>query len=394
MFSFLTSVSVMAAPLWFNETFLLQIINAKTQCSTEIQIIDSELIPGLSSGENHCSVIYRSNVQFKWNGTKQRQYFIIKAPLVDGVLKQITEEGKFIEKEFMLYSHFFPTADDLIGNLGICPNYFPSKLESVLVLEDLRMEGYAMRDKYRQLDFEHSLMVMKTLATFHAVSVAVHKKDPSLVLSIGEAYVFKGFDNTGFSFMKDKLLHFGNAVENWKGFERFGNKIRRIYETCNERLHEVVNNRRGFNVLNHGDLWTNNILFKYDEKGNVKDVKLIDFQICMYGSFGIDLQFFAWTSIQNDVRIQRMDELYTVYLQTLNTYLEKLGCEERINENMIKKEINFTMFFGFFAVFCCLNVIFTDEDDKNSERSVYDKSCYKEKAQQILIYLENNGFFK
>ncbi len=42
--------------------------------------------------------------------------------------------------------------------------------------------------------------------------------------------------------------------------------------------------RSGFCVLNHGDCWVNNFMFKVDESGNSTNVKMIDFQLSYWVS--------------------------------------------------------------------------------------------------------------
>lgn len=46
--------------------------------------------------------------------------------------------------------------------------------------------------------------------------------------------------------------------------------------------------KSGFQVLNHGDDWINNMMFKMDENGITTDVKLLDFQI----SYWVKKSFF------------------------------------------------------------------------------------------------------
>jgi hypothetical protein len=77
----------------------------------------------------------------------------------------------------------------------------------------------------------------------------------------------------------------------------------------------------GFRVLNHGDDWINNMMFKV----NAEDVKLLDFQNSYWGSPTGDLLYFLFTSVNDDVKIDSFDELVGHYHRELVESLRKLS---------------------------------------------------------------------
>lgn len=79
-----------------------------------------------------------------------------------------------------------------------------------------------------------------------------------------------------------------------------------------------------FNVLNHGDCWTNNIMFQYDAFGRIKDTLFVDFQVSKYGSPANDLYYLILSSAHKDIKLKQFDYLIRFYYEHLIENLQLL----------------------------------------------------------------------
>jgi aminoglycoside phosphotransferase (APT) family kinase protein len=110
------------------------------------------------------------------------------------------------------------------------------------------------------------------------------------------------------------------AVKTWPGYaERYADKLEAMADYMPDRMIEVSKrDDTAFNVLLHGDLWVNNMLFRYSADGPV-DVRFLDYQLLHFSSPAIDLQYFFSTSLCEDVRENHVDSLMKVpSLKTLS----------------------------------------------------------------------------
>lgn len=125
--------------------------------------------------------------------------------------------------------------------------------------------------------------------------------------------------------------------------------------------------RNGFLVLNHGDNWINNMLFRNDENGNLIDVKFIDFQKCYCGSPIGDLMNFLITSVEDDVKTAHFDELVAFYhkelIKSLNElkYTDNAPTLDVLKQDLMekrgfsKRKFNYYPIFFFFLPFSSWN---------------------------------------
>jgi aminoglycoside phosphotransferase (APT) family kinase protein len=88
--------------------------------------------------------------------------------------------------------------------------------------------------------------------------------------------------------------------------------------------------RCGFQVLNHGDIWLNNMMFKSDEEGKPLDVSMIDFQGPFWGSPVNDILYFLISSVADDIKIHHFDDFVEFYHDQLCLALKSLKYAQNI----------------------------------------------------------------
>ena len=104
------------------------------------------------------------------------------------------------------------------------------------------------------------------------------------------------------------------AVDSWPGYaECYSQKLRAMAEVMLDRTVQITRrDDNAFNVLNHGDLRGNNMLFRYSDVP--EDLRFLDFQVTRFSSPVIDLQSFFSTSLSEEVREYHLDRLMEVKL--------------------------------------------------------------------------------
>lgn len=124
---------------------------------------------------------------------------------------------------------------------------------------------------------------------------------------------------------------FTSAVRNFGDCDVYADKIDR-WDFANSMALMVelaTPTRGGFQILNHGDLWLNNMMFKSDAEGNPLEVSLIDYQMPFWASPANDLLYFLISSAADDIKIKYFDEFIEFYHGQLVESLKKLKYTEK-----------------------------------------------------------------
>ncbi|KAJ9583827.1 hypothetical protein L9F63_021830 [Diploptera punctata] len=407
-------------PTWLTNELLQKTLRSR-EGFEQAQIINSVVHSAVGKGENYTSIIFRIELKYKKDDRTneiQETRFILKSLSNAEILVKFLIETKTFEKETTMLRDIIPSMCRLLENSlpeksiqPLSPYCYKSDIPHTLILEDLTTLGFKMANRHSRLDLQHTLIALKGLAKFHAASVALNEKDPSILETFKTEciYIEKNRDIMQ-SFTHATYDALINVVSQWNGYEKYIEKMKAVIPMYFDRMKEQITPKQNsLNVLNHGDCWVNNMMFHYSpNSGEVDGIRFIDFQLSRFSSPALDLQYFIYTSPNEDVRSQKTDYLIEVYHKELCEYLKMMGQHDKlISLEELKKEFEEKYFFGFNTACTVLTAVLADpseafdlehfkEDDESSfdpkyMEKTYSGNRFKNAFQNLLPHFESKG---
>jgi hypothetical protein len=217
--------------------------------------------------------------------------------------------------------------------------------ETVLALENLTPLKYRMGPRL-DLDESHLKLMIKNIASYHSVSYAMKiKKDPMFKeLAAGltplSFLAQDGSELESYSVLFSiALQRFFTYVEGNKDLQKNENFIASVkkfkdksYSHPAAMMEKLLRIDDTFSVLLHGDYNRNNVLFKYETTeghANPQAIKMIDFQETRFATPVIDMAFFMYMNIPDDIREKVWDDLLIIYHETvINCLTDILKCDK------------------------------------------------------------------
>ncbi|BES95782.1 transferase activity, transferring phosphorus-containing groups [Nesidiocoris tenuis] len=294
-----------------------------------IKILSISSSPAVKEGANFLSIVDRVKITvLRQSGRKEKISLIIKkTPKEEGRQAFVVESGAF-KREIMIYTRVLHSMEKLMvefddneGKLWCDLVAFNPYDE--IVFEDLMGIGFKMTEsRHDFLNLDHSILVMQALGRFHALSKVLIKKRIIEPNEFAPHFVLGNPKNTEMVFVHC-LKGFGRHVKSW-GTEwvQIGNIFIDYASRLATDCEKIGKAPEGSNliVMNHGDVWTCNILFKYSRYSQAPiDLRFIDFQLCHYNTAGYDLTYFLFGSVNPQVRRAHYDLLLNVYVHEMKT---------------------------------------------------------------------------
>lgn len=241
---------------------------------------------------------------------------------------EIIQETGFFEREVKIYEHFIPRLLEL-SSVCWAPKIYLVKENHFIVLENLK--NFSLYpSKIGVWDRNHFEIAVKTLGIFHASSVIYEEKfgkitDDELKLLEELAYPQQKdhIRNKGVENGIKTLIELTKLIPKYKNSSKIDNIVDAIPETIRKIFEFVKTSKKYRNVLLHGDIWVNNVMFRYDENYVPVECKYIDFQFSRFAPQAMDLATFFYASATSDFRKQHLDALLDMYCKTFEEELDR-----------------------------------------------------------------------
>lgn len=205
------------------------------------------------------------------------------------------------------------------------PDHSPTLSESVLVLENLKSQGYASADFSRGLTLIQAGAALKAIARLHALALAlkIHEGKP-----LQERYPFL-FQTARATDSYQQLVERGlpqlaRFLESRPGFELILTQLDGLRPITKELIAALLKPQEPMALITHTDFWCNNLLFREDESEGCI-CAILDWQMATYSRPTNDIALLLVSSLSGNLRRSHTSELLDKYWKELLKACMTLG---------------------------------------------------------------------
>ncbi|XP_014291754.1 uncharacterized protein [Halyomorpha halys] len=382
------------------------------------KILDVEGTTTGNAGDNYMSTVFRYTVSLldSNNNADKKELLVKKLPSNIAWREALGCELAF-RNEAIAYDVIIPSMKKFRSEDNLAfPMCFHASVEYT-ILEDLKPLGFKMVDRRLGLDLIHAKLALKELGRFHGTSLAMKHSQPEVFADLSsKVHEIIFLPEKKDSFGPHIIESINKAVLALKVFRASGtdlfansiNKLQRLKQSAFESLMELVQRKGPLSVICHGDFYLNNIMYKYNESGDVSDIMIIDFQAFRVASLSLDLLYFLTSSLRPGVMSSHFEELMETYHSSLNEQLKKFApTAPEVSLKEIHEELKSHSAYGLLMGFLVLpavtalpgNAMDIEKMEACSAEEQFEKNIdmlspeYFRRIKQIIRDFETQGYF-
>ncbi|XP_055687441.1 uncharacterized protein LOC129792412 [Lutzomyia longipalpis] len=317
-------------PRFLNKDYIEGLVR-KIENTDNVKLEKFELRPVTKKGNHYASVMIRILVDYVVESKNHKHLPLILKTTYDEKHDE-TESIKLLKefdihsREMVMYAKVLDNFHKLLRSINddtqfSARRYCEDKATNTMVFEDLMVRHYKCANRIERLDMAHAKLALKKLAKFHATSIMYKQKEPTAYAAFGKAFFSRDHPDARDFCLKqyDGLVELLSDLD---GYEYYANKLIKFRDIFVEKGIELYDTQESnFNVLLHGDFWSNNMMFRYDSANNPVDVIFVDFQLPFWATPAIDILYFIHTSLKENLRLTKQNELVQFYYYALKEIL-------------------------------------------------------------------------
>lgn len=244
------------------------------------------------------------------------------------------------------------------------------------------------------LDLEHARLAIKSMAKFHALGMAVKYKYPEEFEILKERSKCLKLNPEAFEGMKDSM------VELLRQDSVMGKYIDKILPLLEENTENWIGiPPEPWATIIHADFWVNNMMFHKNAKGEVDDIKFVDFQNYLFQNPLNELVFFIGASVKTNLIADNLEDLLNFYYDSFIAIIKRMDCDESLFSREHFHEIIKTKAHTEFS-HCAfiLKILTIDVEVDGVEATKFDsmefgianQTFFERMRQLLFVYMDNN----
>lgn len=244
------------------------------------------------SGENYLGLLYAvklSGERVACTAASERirgeVHLICKLPPLSGICLTKFNVLFHFEREIFMYEHVLPKFVEFQCARGLsAEDSFLSfakvyakladgeRNQYALIMEDLRSREFALWPRSEQISLANEMKIMQELAKLHAVSFAMKDQQPDAfaALKIRDSY-YPMIEAGGMKrWIEDALSTIEQCIE--PKYSRLLTYFSENFGSIFKKALYDIDAYQKLGVVGHGDLWMNNILFRFGPKVSIRPI--------------------------------------------------------------------------------------------------------------------------
>ncbi|XP_063588140.1 uncharacterized protein LOC134765416 [Penaeus indicus] len=354
-------------------------------------------------GDNYLSSVKRVKAQVTIGGREEQLTYVSKVKMLfSDAFKEFSNMSFFKEHEF--YTKLLPELNGVLAEAGLNPlripkfyHYRKSGEGEILILEDLTARGFRMADRKKGLDVAQAVLVLQELARIHASSVLLQQKHSIEDLRVRHKFLAVDWTTNSkipreeiATAMSGDILTAAGIAENSKGYENVARWLRELEPRGVDVFDEQLETRPPFSVLAHGDCWTNNFLFRYDDDGHPIEVMLLDMQLCRQSSPALDLQTLMYSSINAALRRTSLPHFLQTYMASFDATVVAGGASPLFTVEELAEEYNARTMYGVIVTAMYIPLMVIDSEDAPDFTKIDDDKFFTDRVEEVVRTMDNN----